>query len=162
MRWFRHLVDSSPARRHFPAPTLDAVQHAIAASERRHLGEVCFAVEGRLAFGDVLRGRTARDRAEEVFAHLRVWDTTRNTGVLVYILLADHAIEIIADRAVAASVDQTEWDAVCALMQKHFVAGAYQAAAIAGVEAISAILVREFPSDGTSNSDELGNRPVIL
>lgn len=162
MRWFRHLVDSAPARRHFPPPTLDAVQHAIAACERHHLGEVCFAVEGRLPLGDVLRGRTARDRAREVFAHLRVWDTTRNTGVLVYILLADHAIEIIADRAVAAAVEPAEWDAVCALMQKHFSAGDYQAGAIAGVEAISAILVRRFPSDGTSNKDELANRPVIL
>ena len=162
MRWFRHLVDWSPAKRHFPPPTLDAVQRAIADSERQHLGEVCFAAEGRLAFADVLRRRTPRDRAREVFAHLRVWDTTRNTGVLVYVLLADQAIEIIADRAVADSVDQTEWDRVCALMQTHFTAGEYQAGALAGIEAISAILVRRFPSDGTSNSDELANRPVIL
>lgn len=162
MRWFRHLVDWSPAKRHFPPLTLDAVQRAIADSERHHLGEVCFAVEGRLAFADVLRGRTPRDRAREVFTHLRVWDTTRNSGVLVYILLADQAIEIVADRAVAASVDQAEWDRVCALMQKHFTAGNYQGGAIAGIEAISAILVRWFPSDGTTNSDELANRPVIL
>ena len=162
MRWIRHLVDWSPAKRHFSPQTLDAIQHAIAESEPSHLGEICFVVEGRLGFAEVLRRRHPRDRAREVFAHLRVWDTTGNTGVLVYVLLADHAIEVVADRAIAARVDQAEWDGICVVMRNRFAAGEYLAGAIAGISAIGAILVREFPSDGNRNPDELADRPVIL
>jgi uncharacterized membrane protein len=162
MRWHRHVFDIALAKRHFPASTLDAIQHAIAASEQNHLGEICFAVEGSLPFADVLRSRSARERAHAVFAHLRVWNTEHNSGVLVYILLADHAIEIVADRGIAAKVDEAQWLPICALMQQHFSAGNYQAGAIAGVEAISELLVRHFPANGERNPDELPDRPVLL
>ena len=163
MRWVRHMFDLSSAQRRFPATTLDAIQHAIAASEHRHLGEIVFAVEGNLAFGDVLRGVTSRTRAEEVFAHLRVWNTERNTGVLVYVLLADHAIEIIADRGIAREIDVSEWTPICASMQQHFRAGEFERGAIAGVDAVGALLARHFPSEGDArNRDELPNRPTLL
>lgn len=163
MRWLRHLFDLSGAKRRFPAATLDAIQHAIAASEHRHHGEIVFAVEGSLGLGDILRGVTARARAEEVFAHLRVWNTERNTGVLVYLLLADHAIEIVADRGVAREIDASEWAPICASMQQHFRAGEYERGAIAGVDAVGTLLAKHFPSDGgTRNRDELPDRPVLL
>lgn len=163
MRWLRHLCDLSSAKRRFPAATLDAIQQAIAASEHRHLGEIVFAVEGNLAFGDVLRGVTSRTRAEQVFAHLRVWNTERNTGVLVYVLLADHAIEIVADRAVAREVDASEWTPICTLMQQHLRGGDYERGAIAGVDAVGTLLARHFPSDGDGrDKDELPNRPTLL
>jgi len=162
MRILRHLFDFGLARRHFPSPTLDAIQHAIAASEAQHLGEIVFAVEGSLGVGDVLRGREARDRAREVFAHLRVWNTEHNTGVLVYVLLADRAIEIVADRGIAAQVDESEWRAVCELMRARFAQGDDEGGALAGVEAINAILVRHFPAHGRRNPDELPDRPVLL
>ena len=162
MRWHRHVFDIALAKRHFPASTLDAIQHAIAASEQKHLGEICFAVEGSLPFAEVLRSRGARERAHAVFAHLRVWNTAHNSGVLVYILLAEHAIEIVADRGIAAKVTEDEWRQVCTLMQASFAKGDYQAGAIAGVDAITTILVRHFPSDGKSNRDELPDRPVLL
>lgn len=163
MRWLRHLFDLSSAKRRFPAATLDAIQHAIAASEHRHHGEIVFAVEGNLAFGDILRGMTARTRAEEVFAHLRVWNTERNTGVLVYLLLADHAIEIVADRGAAREIDASEWAPICASMQQLFRAGEYERGAIAGVDAVGALLARHFPTDGSRrNPDELPDRPVLL
>lgn len=162
MRWLRHLFDFGSARRHFPPATLDAIQHAIASSEHHHLGEIVFAVEGSLPVTDVLHGMSVRERAGQVFAHLRVWNTEFNTGVLVYILLAEHAIEIVADRGIAAKVADDEWRAVCTLMQQRFSSGDYQAGAIAGVEAITAILVRHFPSDGKANPDELPDRPVLL
>jgi uncharacterized membrane protein len=163
MRWLRHLFDLSSAKRRFPAATLDAIQHAIAASEHRHHGEIVFAVEGNLASGDILRGVTPRARAEEVFAHLRVWNTERNTGVLVYVLLADHAIEIVADRGVAREVDASEWTPICASMQRHFLDGGYERGAIAGVEAVGELLARHFPADGNArNKDELPNRPTLL
>lgn len=162
MRVLRHLFDFSSAKRHFPPATLDAIQHAIAASEHRHLGEIVFAVEGSLPFTDILRGHSARARAEEVFAHLRVWDTEANTGVLAYILLADHAIEIVADRGVAAKVDLAEWPSICALMERDFRTGEYQRGAIAGVEAIGELLARHFPANGGRNPAELPDRPVLL
>lgn len=162
MRVLRHLFDLSSAKRLFPPATLDAVQHAIAASEHRHHGEIVFAVEGSLSLAETTRGRTPRQRAHELFARLRVWNTERNSGVLVYILLADHAIEILADRGIAAKVAESEWLPICALMQQKFAAGDYQGGAIAGVAAISELLAQHFPADGTRNDDELPNRPVLL
>ncbi|MET0225911.1 MAG: TPM domain-containing protein [Dokdonella sp.] len=162
MRWLTHLLSGSSAKKHFPPSTLDAIQHAIAASEHRHFGEIVFAVEGNLPQGELLRGHTSRRRANEVFAHLRVWNTEHNTGVLVYVLLADHAIEIVADRGIAAKVAEDEWGEVCALMQQHFAAGSYQSGALAGVDAITQILVRHFPAEGRRNADELPDRPVLL
>jgi len=123
MRVLRHLFASS--RRHFPSATLDAIQHAIAASEHRHHGEIVFAAEGNLSLRDIARGRSARDRAHELFTQLRVWNTEHNTGVLLYLLLADHAIEIVADRGVAKEIPEAEWMPICALMQDYFRRGDY-------------------------------------
>ena len=162
MRWLNHLVSGSLAKRHFPPATLAAIQHAIADGESQHLGETVFAVEGSLAMTQLLRKATPRDRAGNAFAQLRVWNTEHNTGVLIYVLLADHAIEILADRGIAAQVDEDEWRAVCALMQQHFTAGEYQAGAIAGVNAVNAILAQHVPSNGLANPDELPDRPVLL
>lgn len=163
MRWIRHLFDLGAAARYFPAATLDAIQHAIGASEDRHRGEIAFAVEGSLSLAALQRGRTARQCAEEAFARLRVWDTEENTGVLVYLLLADHAIEIVADRGVAAEVDAAEWLPIIELMQQHFRAGNHLAGALAGIEAIGELLARHFPAgDARPNPDELPNRPVLL
>lgn len=162
MRWLNHLIARMNAERHFPPATLDAIQHAIAASEHRHLGEICFAVEGGLPIGAVFAGAMPRDRAHAAFARLNVWNTEHNTGVLVYILIADHAIEIVADRGIAAKVPEAEWQAICALMQRDFAAGDYEKGALAGVAAIGEILAKHFPADGTRNSDELPDRPVFI
>jgi uncharacterized membrane protein len=162
MRWLKHLVARMVTGRHFPPATLDAIQHAIADSEHRHLGEICFAVEGGLPLGEVLARRTPRERAEAAFARLNVWNTEHNTGVLVYILIADHAIEIVADRGIAAKVGEAEWRAICALMQRDFAAGEYQKGALAGVAAITEVLVRHFPANGARNPDELPDRPILL
>lgn len=162
MRWLRHLVGDTAVRRLFPPTSLDRIQAAIKRTERTHLGEICFAIEGGLGLGQVARGRTSRERAEEVFAQLRVWDTAHNTGVLIYLLLADHAIEVVADRAVAARVARAEWDEICALMRAKFAAREYEAGAVAGLEAVTALLVRHLPSEGVANPDELPDRPQIL
>jgi TLP18.3/Psb32/MOLO-1 phosphatase superfamily protein len=162
MRWLKHLIARMGAERHFPSTTLDAIQHAIADSEHRHLGEICFAVEGGMPFGEVVAGRMPRERAQAAFARLRVWNTEHNTGVLVYILIADHAIEIVADRGIAARVAQGEWQAVCDRMRERFAAGEFERGAIEGVEAVSDILAREFPGDGTARDNELTDEPIIL
>ena len=119
MRWIRHLAASASVRRLFPQATLDAIHQAIAAGEKRHEGEVCFAIEQAMPWRDLARGRSARERAHDVFAQLRVWDTQHNSGVLVYVLVAEHAIEIVADRGIAARVDQQEWQKICDRMRER-------------------------------------------
>jgi uncharacterized membrane protein len=161
-RAFRHLISAPAARRVFPAPMLERIQHAIAAGERDHLGEICLAVEGSLSLAALLRGRSARERAHELFARLRVWDTAMDTGVLVYVLLADRAIEIVADRGIAAAVAPEAWQAICTRMQEQFKAGDYERGACDGIAAIGALLARHFPADGRDNPDELPDRPALL
>ncbi|HUD41442.1 MAG TPA: TPM domain-containing protein [Dokdonella sp.] len=162
MRWLRHLFAGDPVARHFPPATLDAIQRAIAAGERGHRGEVCFAVEGALPWRLVLSRLSVRERAAEVFAHLRVWDTRENTGVLIYVLLAEHAIEIVADRGIAARIGDAEWQALCACIREHFAAGAFEAGAIAAVERANVLLAAQFPAEPDDNPDELPDRPVVL
>ena len=161
MRWIRHLAASASVRGLFPQATLDAIHHAIAAGEKRHRGEVCFAIEQAMPWRDLARGRSARERAHEVFAQLRVWDTEHNSGVLIYVLVAEHAIEIVADRGIAARVGQQEWQSICDRMRERFVANDYLRGVIDGVNAVSDLLARHFPDDG-SPRNELADAPVVL
>jgi len=161
-RLFPHMVAEYLIRWRFPAPVLDAIQATIAAGEQAHQGQVCFAIEGALPLRELVRGRTARERAHEVFARLRVWDTEHNSGVLIYVLLADRAIEVVADRGIAARVAQAEWQSVCDHMRERFAAGDYQQGAVEGVAAMSAILARHFPAGGSAKANELPDRPVLL
>jgi len=161
LRYFPPLAHWS-ARRHFPAALLDAIQKAIAAGEQTHQGQVCFAAEGALPLRELVRGRSVRARAQEVFARLRVWDTEHNSGVLIYVLLAARAIEIVADRGIAARVAPDEWQALCDRMRDRFAGGDYERGAVEGVSAVSAILARHFPANGSVRTNELPDRPVLL
>jgi uncharacterized membrane protein len=156
------LLSQYLVRRHFPAPVLDAVQSAIAAGEQRHEGQVCFAIEGALPFRERARGRAPRERAQAVFARLGVWDTQHNSGVLIYVLLAERAIEIVADRGIAARVPQGEWQALCERMRDRFASSEYERGAIEGVRAVSEILAQHFPADGAARRNELPDRPFLL
>ena len=161
-RWFRHLFMPPWAwRRAFPQATLDAIEAAVRDSEVRHGGEIRFAIENSLAPSLVWRGMSGRERAVEMFANLRVWDTERNSGVLVYLLLADRDIEIVADRGIAARVAPAVWEQVAQTMEAAFRRGDFERGALAGIEAIGALLAAHFPPTG-NNPDELANRPVIL
>jgi len=163
LRILRHVFAEGSARRHFPAATLDAIQHVIEAGEQRHAGQVCFAIEGALSFGALWRGCTARERAREVFSKLRVWDTGNNSGVLIYVLLADRAIEIVADRGVAAHVEAGAWESICERIRVKFALGDYRNGAISGVEAVNDLLARNLPAGRTGNSgNEIPDRPRVL
>jgi uncharacterized membrane protein len=161
IRLFPHLVAEYAMRRHFPARTLDSIQHAIADGESRHDGQVCFAIEGALRLGAVLRGVTPRQRAEDVFSHLRVWDTQNNSGVLIYVLMADRAIEIVADRGIAAKIPESQWKSICVQMQNRFAAKEFERGAIDGVSAVSDLLAQHFPPV-SGKTNELPDRPVLL
>jgi len=162
-RFVRHVLMSPlEARRSFPASTLDAIQREIAASEKRHRGEVCFVVEAELTSGQLWRDLAPRDRAREVFAANGVWNTEENNGVLVYVLLADRAVEIVADRGVDRKVSAEEWRAIARVMEEHFRERRFEEGALAGVRAVTELLVRDFPADGGAERNELGDRPVMM
>jgi uncharacterized membrane protein len=165
-RWpriWRHLNTGATAvRRDFPAGTLAAIERAIAAAEARHPGEIRFAVEHSLPFAALWRGLTPRARAIQKFAELGVWDTAHNNGVLIYVLLADRDVEIVADRGVAAGrVPQAEWEQCCRVMEEHFRAGRFQQGAVAGIEAVAAVLARH-PAGPPDAGNELPDRPAVL
>jgi uncharacterized membrane protein len=147
------------ARGAFPASTLTKIERAIGQSERRHRGEIRFAVEGPLALAHLKS--SPRERARQVFAELDVWDTQENTGVLVYVQLVDRAIEIVADRGIAARVAQAEWDAVCRAMEARFRKREYLEGALEAIEAVTGILAQHFPARGV-NPNELPDKPAIL
>ena len=149
-------------RRRFPAALLDEIAAAIAQGERTHHGEVCVAIESRLAPLSVLGGLGASERAHEVFGQLRVWDTEHNNGVLFYVLMAEHRIEIIADRGIAARVPAAGWDAICARMRECFAGGQWRSGALEGIAAAHALLRQHFPADDQAPRGELSDRPVLL
>ena len=161
-RFWRHVVMTpAQARRAFPQPVRDAIEHFVAEHERRHRGEIRFVIEAELTTAQLWAGLSARARAIDLFARLGVWDTAERTGVLVYVLLADHAVEVVADRGISAQVDAAQWNTNCAAMVACYREGGFESGSIAGIEAIAERLERLFPADG-SNPDELSNRPVLI
>jgi len=161
-RLIRHLVsDHWTVRAAFPPRTMQAIESAIGEQERRHDGELRFAVEAALPLIDLLRGIPARERAIELFGRLRMWDTEQNCGVLIYLLLADKRVEIVADRGIHRRVGTAAWEAICGEMQRKFADGRFEQGVIIGIEAISDLLATHFPPRD-ENPDELSNRPVIV
>ncbi len=148
-------------RRAFPVATLKAIEDAVVASETLHRGELRFVVEAGLSFVELWRGTTARQRALEVFSDLHVWDTEDNSGVLIYVLLADRQVEIVADRGIHRKVGDATWQAICHDMETAFRDGRFDAGALTGVQAISQVLSTHFPAQGP-NPDELPNAAIIL
>ncbi len=162
LRLCRHLATTSwTVQRRFPASTLKAIKNAIAASELQHAGQIRFAVEGALHGTALLAGNSPRARAIDVFSQLRVWDTEHNIGVLIYVLIADKAVEIVADRGVCKAIEGQQWPAICRDMEKAFKAGQYEAGVLQGIDAVTRSLAAHFPRGGTEHN-ELPNQPVVL
>ncbi|MFC5569782.1 TPM domain-containing protein [Lysobacter yangpyeongensis] len=162
MRLLRHLF-AMPSRRLFAKDALKRIAEAIAASEVRHTGEIVFAVESALHPRAVLAGMQARDRAQEVFAQVRAWDTRANNGVLLYLLLADHRIEIVADRGFDGLVSPEQWRGACQLVEEGLKAGEPEAAVLRGLEALSALIETHFPrAPGYVDANELPDDPHLL
>lgn len=161
-RWWRHLTTTPVAlRRAFPAITLAAINDAIAASEGVHRAEIRVAVETAFSVRQLWQGLTPRERAVEVFSTLRVWDTAGNNGVLLYVLLAEQDIEIVADRAFAARVPEAALAAICRRLAADFANRDYRDGMLRAVEQLGALAAPHFPADGV-NPDELPNSPVLL
>ena len=167
-RIFKHLL--FPHRRllrHFPDAVMDRIEAAVAASERTHHAEIRFAVEGALDLLPLWRGVSARQRALALFANLGVWDTEANNGVLIYLLLADRDVEIIADRGFNGRVDAAQWASICQEMEANFASGAFEAGLLSGIERIDRLMSQHFPvrdpaHNKAENANELPNRPVRI
>ena len=161
-RFLRNLfITRFALRRAFPDPALARIEEAVRASESQHGGEVRVAIETSLDLGTLLRGRTARERAIQAFSELRVWDTEYNNGVLVYLLLSERDVEIVADRGYEGRVGEPEWQYVCERMRPELEQGWYEKGVVTGIEMITVIISRHF-SRVQRDIDELPNRPRIL
>lgn len=162
-RFLRHLAtDHGSVRKRFSDAALARIEAAIADGERRHRGQVRFAVEASLPLVRVLRGLTPRERALEVFGLLRIWDTDENCGVLVYLLLADRDVEIVADRGIHRHAGTAAWEEICRRMEAAFRDGRFEQGVEAGIAEINALLARHYPHDGGTAANELPDRPVVL
>jgi len=161
-RVLRHLfTDQWSVRRALPPAAMRAIRDQIGEQERRHGGQLRFAVEASLPLLHLWRGQDARSRALELFGQLRVWDTEHNSGVLIYLLLADRRVEIVADRGIDGKVGTSTWETICGEMQRAFAARRFEQGVRLGLEAISDLLAMHFPR-GEGGADELPNEPVVL
>jgi uncharacterized membrane protein len=161
-RLMRHLrTTTADGRRAFPVSALKAIQTAIARGEDAHRAEIRLVVEPALSAQEVLAGVTTRQRARELFSDYRIWDTEENCGVLIYVNLADHKVEIVADRTVNRLVTAAEWQDICRAMTKEFARGAFEESTIAALKQLNTLLQERFPSTG-ERPNQLSNRPLIL
>jgi len=161
--WRHRWTDEAAVRRVLPPDMLERLTRRVAASEHRHTGEIRICVEAGLPMSYLWRDAPARQRAVMLFGKLRVWDTQHNNGVLIYLLLAEHAIEIVADRGIDAHVDAAEWAAMAQRMGAAFREGRFEDGLTQALEEVSALLVAHFPAvPGERNSNELPDAPVLL
>ena len=174
-RFLKHLMTGSMAvKAAFPARSMNASEQAIRESESKHAGQICFAVEAALDLPALRRKQSAAERGVEVFSQLRVWDTEHNNGVLIYLLLADHDVEIIADRGIHAKLGSAAWEAICREMEAAFRLGKFEAGVIHGINTVGNLLQQHFPRPEPELKNksslpvnklavnELTDKPVVL
>jgi uncharacterized membrane protein len=158
----RHLLQHRwRERKFFPPKVLAAIEQAIKAGETTHSGQVRFVVEGALDGTPLFRDQPARSRALDIFSNLRIWDTAHNNGVLIYLLLADRDVEIVADRGIDAKVGAASWEKICQAMEADFRAENFAGGVIKGIRAVSEQLAAHFPKHG-AGPNELPDAPVVI
>jgi uncharacterized membrane protein len=163
-RIFQHRwQDKRSVHQALPPAGLHRLAQRVAASEAAHTGEIRIAVEAGLPLSYLRRHAPARERAITLFGKLRVWDTEDNNGVLIYLLLADRAIEIVADRAISRAVPADFWPQTLANLRPHLRQGDYENALALAIDATGAALTQHFPlSPGQTRSNALPDKPVLL
>lgn len=166
IRFFKHLLNHVlisrwQVRKHFPQASLRKIEAAITASETTHAGQIRFVVETNLHPLQIIRAKTPKQRALDLFSLLNIWDTEQNNGVLIYLLLADRDVEIVADRGIHQHVGNQGWENICTMMEKHFRAGEFEAGVLQGIQQITQALSQCFPPT-LKQKNELSNRPLVL
>jgi uncharacterized membrane protein len=155
-------LDEADAKRLLGDGALQRVEQRVAASERRHSGEIRVCIEAGLPLSYIRREARVRERAVMMFGKLRVWDTEHNNGVLIYLLLAEHAIEIVADRGLARRVDAAQWQAIAATMAAAFRSGQFEAGLNQAIDAVDGLLTQHFTlAPGETNPNELPDAPYL-
>ncbi|MFO1337718.1 MAG: TPM domain-containing protein [Burkholderiaceae bacterium] len=162
-RLLRHRWrDETDAARALPPAALDRLQARVAASERAHTGEIRVCVEAGLPLSYLWRDASPRERAVAMFGKLRVWDTEANNGVLIYLLLAEHAIELVVDRGLARAVDEARWHAIVGGLREAFRAGRFEDGLVEAIDHVDTLLRALFPvADNAGNPNELPDRPHL-
>jgi uncharacterized membrane protein len=161
-RLFKHLFATRwHLARNFPQHSLQAIEKAIRESEKLHMGELRFVAEAGLEWPELFSGINSRERAVQIFSQLRIWDTKLNSGVLIYLLLADRKVEIVADRGITARVEQSVWLKICQDMENKFRIGEFESGVMQGIEAISKLLQTHYPAQ-KNNPNDLPDNAVIL
>ena len=162
-RILRHRwLDERDTHKAIPPALVERLTRRVAASEQRHSGQIRLYVEAGLPMSYLWRGVAPRERAVAVFGKLRVWDTEANNGVLIYLLLAENAIEIVADRGLAGRVTPGQWQALVARMGSAFRDGRFEDGLTQALEEVTALLVEHFPlAPGQTNPNELPDQPVL-
>jgi uncharacterized membrane protein len=145
----------------FPPASLHKIEASIQQSEAQHSGEIRFAVESSLGFFQLLQGTPCIDRGIDVFSELRIWDTDQNNGVLIFLLLADRKVEIIADRGLNNEIAESEWRHICQQMENSFRKHEFETGIIDGITEITQLLIKHSPIQ-EKKSNELSNKPVII
>ena len=158
----KHLLEHRwRVRRIFPPEALAVIERTIKEGEATHSGQVRFAVEGALDGKPLFKDQSARERALDVFSQLRIWDTAHNNGVLIYLLLADRDVEIVADRGIDAKVGAAGWEKICKSMETDFKAGNFAGGVVKGIQAVSQQLAAHFPRH-RAGPNELPDKPVVI
>ena len=163
LRILRHRwLDERDAARALGPEGIARLESRVTESERRHIGEIRVCVEAGLPLSYLWRNASARERAVAMFGKLRVWDTEHNSGVLIYLLLAEHRIEIVADRGLNQHVSAEEWQRIMDTMRAEFRAGHFEAGLNRAIDDVDALMLKHLAAaDGSTNPNELPNRPVI-
>jgi len=161
-RIIKHLLMTKwQANKSFSLATLHAIEQEIKSSEAQHSGEIRFVVEAALDGAPLFKDQSAQERAMDIFSQLRIWDTEHNNGLLIYLLLADHAVEIVADRGIHAKVGTDKWQKICRAMESDFKQGNFKGGVIIGINSITQHLAKNFPI-APNDTNELSNTPVVM
>jgi uncharacterized membrane protein len=164
--WRHRWLDERDTRRAIDPELVQQLTRRVRASEQRHTGEIRLCIEASLPNSYLLRSGTlsqiTRQRALTMFGKLRVWDTEHNNGVLIYLLLAERAIELVADRGLNQHVTPEQWQAMVQRMGAAFAAGDFETGLTQALEEVSAILVLHFPAaQGERLDNQLPDAPVL-
>lgn len=161
-RLLKHLLHTPfTTRRAFPASLQETLRQLVAEGEQTHRGEIRFVVEGDWPLLDVLGKKTTRERALEVFGQARVWDTHENTGLLVYVLLCEHKVEILADRGLHAAAGSGTWESLCAELSAAYQGGRFEEGSVTLLRQLNTLLRGHFPAEN-GNPNELPDMPIVL
>ncbi len=165
LSFFSFATDKSESyrfKKYFSREDLQRIESAVSNSETRHQGEIKIILEGSFPVSRVIKGLDAKQRAMELFSEKRVWDTEKNTGILIYVQLTDRKIELLADRGIYKKIGQSALDEICERMQSGFRSGNYSGSVLSAIEEFTRLLQKHFPPEEKQNPNELSDRPEVM